>query len=86
MQKRHGLFRLDATTQTECISSAIRCPICLLDLDELLSEKVNLVNVNVCKHFLCGPCLTAWLAKQKTCPLCRKALPEKEPFSQLRLT
>lgn len=44
-----------------------KCPICLGCL-------VNPVMINLCSHIFCELCITMWLQKKESCPLCRKKL------------
>ncbi|CAD8179934.1 unnamed protein product [Paramecium octaurelia] len=43
----------------------IHCPIC----DDVIFQCVSLIP---CLHNFCGACFSDWMAKQKTCPSCRK--------------
>jgi len=47
------------------ISEEINCPIC----DDVIFQAVTLMP---CLHNFCGSCFSDWMAKQKTCPSCRK--------------
>lgn len=33
-----------------------------------------------CKHLFCEQCISQWLAKEKTCPMCRATLPNAAPM------
>lgn len=44
-----------------------RCPICLETM-----EKEVAVRIVVCHHAFCDPCIRAWLARHKTCPVCKR--------------
>ncbi|CAD8085955.1 unnamed protein product [Paramecium sonneborni] len=49
----------------EDMQEDIHCPIC----DDLIFQCVSLMP---CLHNFCGACFSDWMAKQKTCPSCRK--------------
>jgi hypothetical protein len=44
-----------------------RCPICLETM-----EKEVAVRIVVCRHAFCDPCIREWLARHKTCPVCKR--------------
>merc|ERR1712066_356081 len=50
------------------------CPICLKRLEQ--DDEVLLLP---CSHQFHSDCLTAWLNKAASCPLCRKSLPTDDP-------
>ena len=50
------------------------CPICLKRLDQ--DEEVMWLP---CSHQFHSDCLTAWLNKAASCPLCRRSLPTDDP-------
>ena len=46
------------------------CPICRED-KELVTES--------CGHKFCNECITAWLARYNTCPMCRRIIGSNQP-------
>jgi hypothetical protein len=45
------------------------CPICL----ESYTEK-EIYQTHKCKHIFCKECLSTWINKHKTCPMCQQEL------------
>lgn len=50
------------------------CVICLTD-------KIQDVDTTSCNHKFCKECLTKWLKKYKTCPVCRKVISNNIQFN-----
>ena len=48
--------------------SNLRCPICLVGLDEVHLD--SNVCRTVCDHYFCLPSITKWLSENHRCPLC----------------
>lgn len=44
------------------------CPICL----DILMEKDNVRQMNVCKHNYCKGCIEKWVYDNKNCPMCKQ--------------
>lgn len=43
--------------------TSIECPICL-------EEQEKIVKRTLCNHDFCSSCISKWLSKHKTCPIC----------------
>ncbi len=53
-----------ATTNVKLENNAsIECPICLEVQDKFVKR-------TICKHDFCASCISKWLSKNKTCPIC----------------
>ena len=58
---------------TENVAEDDICAICMDPLEFFVTEeRVSIL----CNHKFCKPCITAWFAKHKTCPLCMKNMDE----------
>ena len=40
-------------------------------------------SITMCGHLFCGPCITAWLTNQETCPSCRAKNPDPLPLKNV---
>ena len=47
----------------------LKCPICQEELNELEKKRRT-----ICDHIFCSECISEWLSKNKTCPVCNKEL------------
>lgn len=70
-EESNGIEDIDSVckvvTKDHNTSSDDVCAVCM--------EAVGDINecdrmITLCKHFFCKECISAWLSKHKTCPLC----------------
>lgn len=51
--------------------SADKCPVCLLEFDDMVSFHPMRTN---CGHIVCKECIDQWMRRAGTCPLCRSPM------------
>lgn len=57
-----------------------KCSICLDNFEIIQNNSDNYIRkINICKHKFCNTCISTWLSKHKTCPICKIDLSEVEP-------
>lgn len=60
-----------------CRENRLECIVCYNDVPVKKAVKT------VCQHVFCNACLTKWLRRNHTCPLCRATLREPDEESEL---
>jgi hypothetical protein len=52
------------------------CAVCLTSLTEAVGGigEYNVVRLQHCKHLFHHACITSWLKKSQSCPMCRAAI------------
>lgn len=58
----------------ENVKNKLQCPVCFENF--VLKEKVTILP---CKHTFHDPCITPWLGRHNSCPVCRKPAGEDGP-------
>lgn len=54
-----------------------KCPVCFEEFKNIEKKSDNFIRkINLCKHKFCSECITTWLEKHKSCPICKIELEE----------
>ncbi|NBP66317.1 MAG: RING-H2 finger protein [Bacteroidetes bacterium] len=73
----------DVSTFIDSTDLNENCTICLESMNDKLIRSLN-----ICSHKFCSECITTWLDKHKTCPICKKdsteQLPLQNPYKNLK--
>jgi len=64
-----------------CEDDKPRCTICIEDMCK--GEKASVLP---CNHFFHGECVTPWLKKHNTCPVCRRSIEQEETNATDKMT
>jgi len=69
-----GVSNIDEVAPATICDSQDKCPICFENLNSLQDNFIR--KIKKCRHIFCNICITTWLEKHKTCPVCKIELTE----------
>jgi len=78
-----GVSDIDKVAPATVCDSKDKCPICFENFTTIINDTNNFIRkTKKCKHSFCNICITTWLEKHKSCPMCKIDLTELEVQSE----